>query len=259
MANVTFNRDAVTLPRVIVFNIHKGGTGKSTTLINIAVTAAYQGYKVTIIDGDPNKTAYTHFQARSHYREELENTGKDSIPYIDVHYCDKDDTIKDKIKELKKTYDLILVDTSGGQSKLFLSTIQLADCIYIPSQADLKALRQVGPTLEVINDVQERIRSYGIEELEDFEVDVRLMFNQVKKNTKSYADARASLKKIGAHLNISKQAIPHIQALQDFELSTKGLALADIKHPKRGCYDLLLQEIVGLKDPVKKQEEVYYE
>ena len=44
-------------PRIVVFGNEKGGTGKSTTAVHIAIALAYQGARVAAIDLDRNQIA----------------------------------------------------------------------------------------------------------------------------------------------------------------------------------------------------------
>ncbi len=53
-------------PHRIVFANEKGGTGKSTTAVHVAVALAYQGAKVAAIDLDPRqRTLYRYFENRA--------------------------------------------------------------------------------------------------------------------------------------------------------------------------------------------------
>src|SRR6187549_672199 len=57
---------AITAPHRIVFANEKGGTGKSTTAVHIAVALAYQGAKVAAVDLDPRqRTLYRYFENRA--------------------------------------------------------------------------------------------------------------------------------------------------------------------------------------------------
>jgi chromosome partitioning protein len=54
------------LPHRIVFANEKGGTGKSTTAVHVAVALAYRGAKVAAIDLDPRqRTLYRYFENRA--------------------------------------------------------------------------------------------------------------------------------------------------------------------------------------------------
>jgi chromosome partitioning protein len=53
-------------PHRIVFANEKGGTGKSTTAVHVAVALAYQGAKVVAIDLDPRqRTMFRYFENRA--------------------------------------------------------------------------------------------------------------------------------------------------------------------------------------------------
>jgi chromosome partitioning protein len=53
-------------PHRIVFANEKGGTGKSTTAVHVAVALAYQGAKVAAIDLDPRqRTLFRYFENRA--------------------------------------------------------------------------------------------------------------------------------------------------------------------------------------------------
>ena len=59
-------KPAITAPHRIVFANEKGGTGKSTTAVHIAVALAYQGARVAALDLDPRqRTLYRYFENRA--------------------------------------------------------------------------------------------------------------------------------------------------------------------------------------------------
>jgi chromosome partitioning protein len=57
-------------PHRIVFANEKGGTGKSTTAVHVAIALAYQGAKVAAIDLDPRqRTLFRYFENRAETEE----------------------------------------------------------------------------------------------------------------------------------------------------------------------------------------------
>ena len=66
--------------KVIAFSNQKGGSGKSTLSANIAVLWSNSGYKVAIIDADPQKSLTYWFSERKKYYGE-NDVGIDSVSY----------------------------------------------------------------------------------------------------------------------------------------------------------------------------------
>ena len=53
--------------KVIAFSNQKGGSGKSTLSVNLAVLWSNSGYKVAVIDADPQKSLTYWISERKKY------------------------------------------------------------------------------------------------------------------------------------------------------------------------------------------------
>lgn len=134
-------------PHHIVFANEKGGTGKSTTAIHVAVALSFLGHKVAIID--PNPRQRTSFR----YLENCCNTmarRKVSLACPDFAVFDDEEPEKLErlIKKISKNMDYVLFDTPGRDDKFAHMVTMLADTMVTPindSFIDLDLIGQVNP------------------------------------------------------------------------------------------------------------------
>ena len=108
----------------------KGGTGKSTIAVNLAVWLAHQGVDVLLIDTDRQRTA-SHFVDR---RNTL-----NGVPV--VHCAEKHGQVFDTVRDLAKRYEHVIVDAGGRDSEELRTALVAAHAVYCPlkaSQPDLE-------------------------------------------------------------------------------------------------------------------------
>ncbi len=99
-------------PHRIVFANEKGGTGKSTTAVHVAVALAYQGAKVAALDLDPRqRTLYRYLENRA----ETENRRSISLPgpMFDVFTGDSIAALDEQAAKLSAGCDFLIFDTPG--------------------------------------------------------------------------------------------------------------------------------------------------
>lgn len=115
---------------IISFVTQKGGTGKSTLALSLAVKAEASGEKVCVLDLDPQGTSAAWFETRS--RETPPVVGMDDIPDLDQALANL----------AKNGFTLTIIDTAGVDSHGTRNAMQAADLCLIPvrpSEADIKA------------------------------------------------------------------------------------------------------------------------
>lgn len=225
--------------RVITLNIAKGGVGKSTITAQLAGVFAARGLSVAVIDGDKTKTSADFFSCRN---ITINNSESTAIPFVKCERADPKDDIKQALKHMRDIYDVILIDTLGGQSNLFKSSVQMSDVILIPCEPSKKSFDQLFPTCSVIAEIDENIRA--VDGWEDFRSDVRIVLNKTKPLSKSFKRALDMKKELSGAINFTKTIIPVIEALNSFEDDESGLTLVDNKHPKRAVFELLADELM---------------
>ncbi|WP_346924460.1 AAA family ATPase [Rothia sp. (in: high G+C Gram-positive bacteria)] len=116
---------------ILLIGNHKGGVGKSTLTVNLATTFQQQGKNVTIVEADPS------IRTASRWADDRDELGHGSIMTLR-----KEGRLGATLSELNDSYDVVLVDTAGKDSKELRSAMVVADLMLIPArpaQADLDA------------------------------------------------------------------------------------------------------------------------
>ena len=118
-------------PHRIVFANEKGGTGKSTTAVHVAVALAYQGMKVAALDLDPRqRTLYRYFENRA----ETEKRRGIELPgaRFDVFDGDVIEALDSRAEQLGQGADVIVFDTPGRDDPLARHVATQADTLVTP-------------------------------------------------------------------------------------------------------------------------------
>lgn len=118
-------------PHRIVFANEKGGTGKSTTAVHVAVALAYRGAKVAAVDLDPRqRTLHRYFENRA---ETMQRRGIElpSATFA-VHDGDDPDALEAMARELAIGHDFLIFDTPGRDDLLARHVATQADSLITP-------------------------------------------------------------------------------------------------------------------------------
>ena len=133
---------------VVVFANEKGGTGKSTTAVHVAVALAATGHSVAAIDLDHRQQTMTrYFQNReATIRRNNVNLAQPHYATLNLH---TEAGLDQEMRRLGLSADFIIIDTPGRDDALSRAAIERADTIVTPmndSFVDLDLIGQVDPT-----------------------------------------------------------------------------------------------------------------
>jgi chromosome partitioning protein len=143
--------------RVIVVANEKGGSGKSTVAMHIAVALVRAGQRVATIDLDTRQRTFTHYVENR--RDWARRTGRD-LPMPDhfrfgnVNQPTAQDAsagrkaLTETIGTLGRSHGVVVIDTPGHDSYLMRQAHMLADTLVTPlndSFVDLDVLGSVDP------------------------------------------------------------------------------------------------------------------
>ena len=168
---------------VSISNI-KGGVGKTTTAAVLAVGLAERGYKVLMIDSDPQTNLTMCFMQEEAYErpslyhvysdkksiEEVKVTVKDKLDLVvgDFELCNADMQFMKagRLKMLKKAipnidggYDFVVIDTPPNLGVLSLNAFIASNYVIVPMTVDsfsLKGVRLLKETLDEVTDETEK-------------------------------------------------------------------------------------------------------
>ena len=143
---------------VVVIGNEKGGSGKSTTAMHIAVALLKAGQRVATIDLDSRQGSFTHYiynrrswSLRSGLRLELPEhfrIGRGEGVRVDENEATEFASFAEAITAIEHTHDFLVIDTPGTDSYLTRLAHSMADTLVTPindSFVDFDVLASVDP------------------------------------------------------------------------------------------------------------------
>jgi chromosome partitioning protein len=127
---------------VIVLGNEKGGSGKSTTAMHVAVALLQAGQRVATIDLDSRQKSFTHYIENR--RDWAARTGIDLA--VPMHFCvargfglrlDEIESqefaaFAEAVSTVEQTHDFVVIDTPGSDSYLMRLAHSMADTLITP-------------------------------------------------------------------------------------------------------------------------------
>ena len=127
----------------------KGGAGKTTVTINLAVGLADKGYDVCIVDADEGQFSALKWAS---YRD-------DHRSHIAVLRVQKDKLNREAL-ELAKRYDVVIIDGRPTLSEVGDRIVMASDMIIIPimpSAFDLESFQEYIPRYQQVRELKQEI------------------------------------------------------------------------------------------------------
>lgn len=136
----------------IVFANEKGGTGKSTTAVHVAIALAYQGARVAGIDLDPRQRTFFRYLENRAETAKRRNIALPSARFA-VFEGDSIEELDALARELEEGHDFLIFDTPGRDDDFARHVATTADTLVTPlndSFVDFDLIGQVeGETFKV--------------------------------------------------------------------------------------------------------------
>ena len=181
-----------TMARRIVIASQKGGVGKTTVALNLAVALAERGRRTLLVDLDPQGAVGLSL-ARSDTElaglaellmgqatpeEAILGTRLDGLRLLPRGRLDATDVssfeeelarpgaLKDALESTEGSSDIVLMDTPSGLGRVTTAALSAADFALLAFQTESLALRSLGQSLRLLDHIQSeanpRLRLLGI-------------------------------------------------------------------------------------------------
>jgi chromosome partitioning protein len=134
----------------------KGGVGKTTLAVQLALARALSGRDVLIVDGDRQGSAQMAVAIRA---EAGRMPGLACVQYHDGP------VLRAQVQRQANKYDDVVIDAGGRDSTALRAALYLSDLLiipFLPRSVDVWALADIAGLVEEANGVREGLRAYAV-------------------------------------------------------------------------------------------------
>lgn len=256
--------------KVIAVANQKGGTGKSVSAIQLSAGLVKLGYKVLIIDADPQSsiTKNLGFRDSSMFNQSLADVikkivseeefdprkgiidhkegmfilpGTQALENVEaslITVMDRERILKEYIDTIRMDFDYIIIDCRGTLGLLTQNALSAADSVLIPTESDLSAADGFTELVKTIYRIKKKINP-------ELEIE-GILFVNVEKRTNYCKEMMKLLKDTYSEdIKFFEKEIPHTVKVQECAAVGSSMFVYAPKVEATEAYMSLVKEVVS--------------
>ena len=263
--------------RVIALANQKGGTGKTTTTVNLGIGLARLGKKVLLIDADPQgdlttclgwqdqdslqttlatvmgkiirDEPFTADEGILHHSEGVDlmpaNIELSDLEATLVNAMSREFTLRTYVNEAKKNYDVVLIDCMPSLGMITINALAAADSVIIPVQAHYLPAKGMTQLMKTIGKVKRQINP-------KLQID-GILLTMVDNRTNFAKEIAALLRDTyGSKIKVFGTEIPHSVRAKEISAEGKSIFAHDPGGKVAEGYRNLTKEVLKLEKQREK-------
>jgi len=257
--------------KVIAITNQKGGVGKTTTTVNLGARLALSGYRILLIDADPQGSLTVSLGIKN--PDELQVTlasvmqnvldektvdpsfgiirhpeGMDLLPSnIELsafeaglfNAISREYVLKEYLGTIRERYDYVLIDCMPSLGMMTINALVAADSVIIPTQPSFLSTKGLSLLMGSISKVKRQINP-------GLKID-GILLTMVDNRTNNAKEIISSLRQTGEALHVFDAEIPHSVRAAECSLYGCSIYTYDPKGKIADAYSRFTEEVESLE------------